>query len=327
MNGLLWLQLTIRRFLPLWIVLCAVVAAVFPAAFTFLERFPSYGLAFVIFCMGLTLQKEHFLQLLRQPKVLFWGLGIKWAVNLSIALLFSLLFLSVSEELAAGILLSGVVPSGTAANVYTFMAQGSVALSLAMTTLDTFLSPVVTPGLVKMVFGQFVPVPFLELFWRLVLIVLLPLALGMYIRAKAAAVAERVSAYVSLMSSLTLLLIVLGVISAAQPMLVEQARWLPLLGAVLFLQVLIPFVAGYSIAKKMGFFEEDSRAILFQTGICNTALASILAMESISPLAAVPPVLNMVYNLSLGAWIANYFIKKGFLKRKDVPCSDQVNEN
>lgn len=306
----------IRRFLPLWIVFCAGIAFAFPATFSFLERFPSYGLAFVLFCMGLTLQKENFLHLLKRPKVLIWGMGIKWVVNLVIALLFSWLFLRVSEELAAGILLSGVVPSGTSANVYTFMAHGQVALSLAMTTFDTLFAPVVTPGLVKMVYGQVVPVPFLALFWRLVLIVLLPLSLGIYIRERASSVAQRVSSFVPLLSSLTLLLIVLGVVSGAQPMIVQQARWLPLLSVVIFLQVFVPFILGYYLAKKMGLSEEDSRAILFQTGICNSALAAILAMESISPLAAVPPVFNMVFNLSLGAFIANLIIKKSRFEKE-----------
>jgi BASS family bile acid:Na+ symporter len=85
---------------------------------------------------------------------------------------------------------------------------------------------------------------------------------------------------------------------------------LPLLGFALFLQVAIPFVAGYYISKKIGLVEEECRTILFQTGICNTALAAILAMETISPLAAVPSVINMVINLSLGALAANYFSRK-----------------
>lgn len=39
-------------------------------------------------------------------------------------------------------------------------------------------------------------------------------------------------------------------------------------------------------------------------------------MESISPLAAVPPGFNMVYNLSLGALIANLIIKKSRLEKE-----------
>ena len=65
--------------------------------------------------------------------------------------------------------------------------------------------------------------------------------------------------------------------------------------------------AGYFIAKSLKISEVNSRAILFHTGICNTALAATLAMQHINSMAAVPAVANMIVNLTMGALVANIF--------------------
>jgi BASS family bile acid:Na+ symporter len=310
MKMILAYQTFITRFLPILILLCAIVAYAFPGVFRFLQEIPAYCLAFILFTMGLTLKTESLVQVMKQPKSILWGMSIKWSINLVVSLIIAFSFLQFSRELAVGILLAGTVPSGTAANLYTFMAQGHVALSITMSTLDTLIAPLLTPGLVKVVFGQIVPIPFFGLFIRLILIVLLPIALGLYLQTRLKERVQHVRTVIPLFSSSALLIIVLAVISSAQPILLQNIELLPLLGFALFLQVAIPFVAGYFISKKVGLGEEESRAILFQTGICNTALAAILAMEVISPLAAVPAVINMVINLSLGALAANYFSRK-----------------
>lgn len=77
--------------------------------------------------------------------------------------------------------------------------------------------------------------------------------------------------------------------------------------------------AAYFIAKRLSLGEADARAILFQVGLCNTALAAILAFEFIGELAAIAPIINMVINLSVGAFISNYFAKKAIPETMVVP--------
>src|SRR5699024_9875666 len=96
----------------------------------------------------------------------------------------------------------------------------------------------------------------------------------------------------------------------AQTSLEANLSLLPLIFIAVILQVVIPMIAGYGIARAIGITEENTLAILFHTGICNTALSATLAMDHISNLAAVPAVANMVVNLTIGALVANLFEKK-----------------
>ena len=93
-------------------------------------------------------------------------------------------------------------------------------------------------------------------------------------------------------------------------MLEENLHLLPLLGVAVVVQVTAPMWAGYKLAQWLGLKEEECRAILFETGICNTALAALLALDHISAAAAVPAVANMVVNLSVGAFVALQLSKR-----------------
>ena len=61
--------------------------------------------------------------------------------------------------------------------------------------------------------------------------------------------------------------------------------------------------AAYFIALKM-------KVNSFHVGLCNTALAAILAFNFIGELGVIAPILNMIFNLSIGAYLANYFSRR-----------------
>src|SRR5699024_12381684 len=83
-------------------------------------------------------------------------------------------------------------------------------------------------------------------------------------------------------------------------------------------QVMIPMYLGYVMARKLlKLPKEYAISICFHTGICNTALSATLATEHLTTLAAVPSVLNMIINLTIGAFVANYF-ERTFLHKKHI---------
>lgn len=219
-------------------------------------------------------------------------------------------FLSDSMDLLTGFILSGSVPSATAASLYTFIANGTVLLSVTMSVVDTLISPMITPLLLELAVGHLIPIEFLPMIIRMLLIVALPIAVGLFVQAKVSQWVEKVRPSIRFLSSVALILIVLSVVSGSQQHLKENIGVLPLLAFLTVLQILIPMFAAYGMAKGMKIHEQDARAILYEAGLCNTALAAILAIENISYLAAVPAVINTVLNLSLGALIAAILAKR-----------------
>jgi len=300
----------VTKFLPIWVIVFAIAAYVYPSPFDILTGWTGIMLAFILFLMGLTIPPSSFRYVLKHPKPVFFGVIIKWTVAIVISVGLGFLFLSEHPELLTGFILSGSVPSATSASVYTFMANGTVLLSVMMTVVDTFISPAVTPALLKVTVGHIVPIAYLPLIVKMLLIVALPIAAGLVIQLRFKTFVEVVQPSVRFFSSVTLLLIVLSVVSGSQQLLEKNLTVLPLLVVITIVQILLPMAIAYGLAKRFKFKEQDARAILYEAGMCNTALAAILAIDNISFLAAVPAVINTVLNLSLGALIAIMLAKQ-----------------
>lgn len=305
-----------QRFLPLWILVFAALGFLAPNFFALFAHFPPFALGFIFFLMGMTISFASFVEVFKRPKVLFIGMGLKWFLTVVISVALAFLFFQDEGTLAAGVILAGVVPSGTSANVYTLLADGTVALSLTMASIDTFIAPFMTPYLMELFAGKLIPITFLDLFLSIIYIVFIPIACGMLIQLFLAKQIEKVRPVFSLLSIFSLFVIVLGVVVGAYESVLLFTSVIPLLFVVVFIQVAFPMVVSYLIAKWFGAPEASCRAILFHVGICNTALSSTLALSYIDPLAAVPSVLNMITNLSLGAAVANWFAKRPIARKE-----------
>lgn len=293
--------------MPLWIISFAIIAYFFPSLFFVLEKWPGPALAFIIFIMGLSLPANQFIAFLKKPKLAFLGIFLKWVMTVSISMVLALVFFRTSPEIATGIILSGAVPGGTSANLYTFMANGATVLSISMSIIDTIIGPFLTPMVVKAFAGQLIYIAFWPFFLKMVYIIFIPISIGLFSQWKWGKSVENIKPFVTPFSAIALFIIVLATVSSAQDAISVNLPLMPLLIFVVFLQVLFSMIAGYYVAKLFRFREGECRAMLFQTGICNTALAALLAMEYISPLAAIPAVIAVVINLTLGATMAVVF--------------------
>jgi BASS family bile acid:Na+ symporter len=88
-------------------------------------------------------------------------------------------------EIAAGIILVGSSPSGLASNVMSFIAKANLALSVTLTAVATMLAPLITPSLMKLLAGQFVPIDFWDMMLGIIKIVILPIIAGLIFNAVA----------------------------------------------------------------------------------------------------------------------------------------------
>lgn len=300
----------IARFLPLWILGLSLIAYVLPNLFRPIQGLTELSLGAIFLFMGMSLSTEQIMSVIKKPRYAFIGIILKWTIMVGTTVIIAYGFFSDNSELAAGIILAGTVPSGTSANIYTFIAGGEVALSITMATLDTVISPILTPSLVQASVGKVVPVDGIAIFINIIWVVFIPLFIGLFLQWKFPKRVSVVKDYTSFLSQLALFVVVLAVISKAQPALAANLNILPLIFLAVTLQVSIPMFLGYYVSKLLKVPKVNMVAITFHTGICNTALASTLAMEHFSSLAAVPAVANMVVNLTIGAIVAKVFEKQ-----------------
>src|SRR5690625_4460616 len=163
------------------IVLVAALAFFFPTGFTWIVPYISFLLGFIMFGMGLTLSIADFKTVLKQPKQVALGVLVQFTIMPSLAYALAVVF-QLPPEVAAGVILVGCCPGGTASNVITLLARGNVALSVAMTSASTLLAPLMIPVLTWLLASRWLPVAASNMFMSVVVIVLFPIGLGLAVK-------------------------------------------------------------------------------------------------------------------------------------------------
>jgi BASS family bile acid:Na+ symporter len=223
-----------------------------------------------------------------------------------------------------GLVLVGSAPGGTASNLVSFIAGADVALSVILTAISTLLASLVTPFMVQLLLGQTIRIHGQALMAATAQVVLLPVLLGMILKAQLPALSRIVSRFASFASVLFVSLICGGVVSNHSDIilsLIQNVRTqgissilggheiLPkIISSVLLLHTL-GFSMGYIIPRwVVGLDEKTSRTMSIETGMQNSALAVVLAKSlGADPIACLPGAFSATVHSCLGSMLAVYW--------------------
>lgn len=261
----------------------------------------------IMFGMGASLSVEDFAGVMKMPKGVFVGLVCQFSimplVGLSLAMVFGF-----PAEIAAGVVLIGSAPSGVASNVMAYIAGANLALSVTLTAVATLLAPVMTPFLMEMLAGQFVPVNFVEMMWSIIEMVIAPVVLGLlfnrYFHGKARWLDD-----IMPIISMTAITVIIAIITAA------GRESLLAIGALLVAAAIIHNAAGYFFGywgcRLLGMDEIDCRTISIEVGMQNGGLASGIAMQmgKVATVGLAPAVFGPWMNIT-GSALANWWRRK-----------------
>ncbi|UOF90054.1 bile acid:sodium symporter [Fodinisporobacter ferrooxydans] len=250
----------------------------------------------------------------------------KWLIAPIIGVLVAVLFFGIHSSLANGIVMSGIVPSGTSANLNSLIGGGDVAYSVTMSAVDTFIGPILTPLLAKLFVGTGVHIAYFPFVWKMLRIVFLPLLTGIIIQSIFPLARIFLKSFAPILSSLALYGIVLGVVSDASDVLYRNSGILLLVGIAVIFQVGAQMVIGFLYGKALRIDKSSCRSLVFEIGICNSALAAVLSNDVFGPLAAVAAILNMVCNLTLGGFVASYMKRTANSRHEGYENSSTVTE-
>ncbi|MEU7246546.1 bile acid:sodium symporter family protein [Streptomyces sparsogenes] len=259
-----------------------------------------YLLGVIMFCMGLTMTPQDFSGVLKRPWAVALGLVAHYVIMPGLGWLIAHA-LGLSPQLAAGVILVGCAPSGTASNVVTYLARGDVALSVSVATVSTVLAPVVTPPLTLLLAGEYLPVDAESMVTDILKTVLLPVVGGLAVRLLAGRYIKRVLGALPWLSAATIAVIV-AVVVAASADAIKSAAALVLLAVVLHNG--LGLALGYAAGRAARLGEPAGRAMAFEVGMQNSGLAASLASAHFSPLAALPAAVFSVWHNISGALVA-----------------------
>ncbi|GAA0740975.1 bile acid:sodium symporter family protein [Clostridium oceanicum] len=274
-------------------------------------------LGVIMFGMGMTLKGEDFKLILKNPKPVLIGATAQFTIMPLIAFVLCYIF-KLPPDFAAGVILVGTCPGGTASNVIAYLAKGDVALSVSMTTVTTMLAPILTPILTLLLAGKFIPVSAYAMFLSIVKVILLPILLSIIIKNIFKGKIEAISEILPLLSIVCIMLINAGIVGANSSKIISCAL---ILFVITMLHNTLGLCSGYFIAKFFGLSEEKRRTLSFEVGVQNAGLGVSLATSHFTPMAALPAAVAVVWHLIAAPILA------GFWSKRPIKPSNNINKN
>lgn len=267
----------------------------------------NYLLMIVMFGMGLTLKSEDFKLVFTRPRDILLGCVSQFTIMPLLAFALGKLF-RLDDALLAGVILVGTCPGGTSSNVITYLSGGDVALSVGMTSVNTLLSPILTPALTYLLLQQSVEVNVMSMFISIIQVVIVPIALGLLINHFWGKYTRSVSKLLPSVSVTAICLIVAAVVSHnAQRILSTGA----IVFAVVILHNLLGYACGFMLGKALKLDLSRTKALSIEIGMQNSGLATALAGSAFPSLAmaTVPGAIFSVWHNISGAILANIYKK------------------
>jgi BASS family bile acid:Na+ symporter len=267
------------------------------------------ALAIIMFGLGLGLTVNDFRRVSRHPRAVAVALACQ--LLLLPAICFGLVvLLDLPALLGIGMMLLAASPGGTSANLFSHLFHGDVALNITLTAVNSVISLFTLPLIAGLAIeyydrGQDVTLPFGEVV-QVFAIVLVPVVIGMVVRARAAAFAGRMDRPVRIGSAAILAVLVLGILADQSE---NVGTYVADVGLAAGLFCAISLVVGYAVPKAAGIEEDQAIAASMEIGVHNATLAIFVAVEvldetEISIPAAVYSIFMFVFASLWGSFVA-----------------------
>jgi BASS family bile acid:Na+ symporter len=237
------------------------------------------ALAIVMFGLGLGLSGEDFRRVAQRPKAVAVALGCQ-LVLLPLVCFGLVVLADLPALLGIGMMLLAASPGGTTANLFSHLFRGDVALNITLTAVNSVISVVTLPIVTGFAIayydrGEDVSVPFGEVV-KVFAIILVPVAIGMFVRARSTGFATRMDRPVRALSAVVLAVLVLGILVDERE---NVGGYLADVGVVATAFCAISLVVGYVVPLAVGVVEGQAIASSMEIGVHNGTLAIFIALE------------------------------------------------
>jgi BASS family bile acid:Na+ symporter len=264
------------------------------------------ALAIVMLGMGLSLVPEDFRRITRYPRAVAVGTVCQ---TLVLPLLGALIALVVPMEpvMAVGLVVVAVCPGGPSSNLMTYLARGDVALSVTLTAVSSIVTVFTIPLFTNLALQHFLgegaafSLPIGATMLQIVLITLLPTAIGMAIRQRFPEQARRLEKQMGRLAGGLLALIILLLFIREAPKL---PGFLAQMGLAIALLNVLAMLAGFLAGRLFRLPLAQQVCIAIEVGIQNGTLAiAITAGLLNNPDMAVPAAVYslLMYVFGFGA--------------------------
>lgn len=281
------------------------------------EIFLPVALGVIMLGMGLSLTPADFKRVVIFPKATLVGL-FGQLVFLPLVAFLILKLIELPPALAVGVMLLAFCPGGPTSNLLSNLARADLALSITLTAISSMITVFTIPVLVNLAMehfigeGKYVELPVLKTMAQILVITVIPVSIGMFMRWKFPHGANRAEQPVKIASAIFITLIILGAILNEKENL---AGYFVQVGVVMLLINVIILVIAYGVGKTFRLSHPQRSAVAIESGIQNGTLAIAIATSSLLLNNSEMSIPAAVYSLIMFATggVAVYLFSRTFM--------------
>lgn len=243
------------------------------------QVFLPLALAIIMMGMGLTLTIQDFKKIVLYPRAIVLGI-IFHVILLPLLAWFVIVVVGLKTELAVGLIILASCPAGPTSNLITHLSKGDTALAISLTLCSSLVTVFTIPIVVNLGIkyfmhgGEYQLLPLFRTILTVLFIVAVPVMIGMFLKKKFPAFADKSQKAFKIMSALFLVAIIASALYEERANIGEFFR---LAGpASLFLNILTLTVS-FILARAISLPFRQSLTISIESGIQNGTLGIAIA--------------------------------------------------
>lgn len=237
------------------------------------------GLAFIMFTLGSGLTLLDFKRVFAYPRAFSAGIVCHFILlplmGIAVIHLFEL-----TGAMAVGVMIIAACPTGTTSNLLTYHARADVALALSFTAFAGLVSIVTVPLILSWATAHFMgkgaqmSFPYSLVTGQIFMIMGVPVALGMLLRAKATVFTKRIQSKLSLVATVLFLIILVAAVAKNWVMFKEHGLGL---APLVFTMNITMLLLGFSLTKLVGAPLRQAVTVGIESSVQNGTLAIVIA--------------------------------------------------
>lgn len=263
-----------------------------------LDKFIQIGLpvslALIMLGMGMLLKLANFQSVAHHPKALILGLSSQMILVPLVALLLLQIF-KLPPLLAVGLLILSFSPGGATSNLFSYLAKGDVALSIALTTIASFITPFTIPLLTELALqmqmgeNKEIIIPIGLTMKRLFLVTIVPVVIGMSLRIFKPAITDKIQPWIHRISMLLFTIVIFSIIFQQWD---NMPKFLNQVGSITLIMIVLTLSLGYYIAKLSGLGIQQTKTLSIEVGMQNGGIALLVTQGVLhNPTMSIVPVI------------------------------------
>ncbi len=256
------------------------------------------SLALIMLSLGLKIKLADFYTLVELPRATIVGLLAQFFLVPFVAIGVVILF-DLPPLLAIGLMILSFCPSGVTSNWFSYLAKGNLPLSISLTVFASLVTPFTIPVFSEIALQYFmgenqqVRIPILKTMVKLVLIAVVPVAIGMLIRARCITISNNWYPYIYRIATTLFMIVIMGFIIQLWPKLPDiifQG------GAASAAMILLAISLGALVARIAKLPDIDRRTIAIEVGMQNGGMALVVTQGVLqnSTMSVIPVLYGLI---------------------------------